>query len=215
MRVLIVDNFDSFSDNLAALLDCAGFAADVWRADDPRLAGDALDALWADPRPVVLSPGPGGPSESGPTLAISQRYRGEFPLLGICLGMQAMAMAAGWRIAPTGKPVHGKANAITHAHSSLLEVLPSPFAAARYHSLAILDEQAETPRAAGWRVCAWTEFGGARVPMAITHETWPAWGLQFHPESFLTPDGATIAARFRELCADPTMRQLARPGVDC
>jgi anthranilate synthase len=183
-RVLLVDNYDSFVHNLADYLAALGAEVRTVRNDAD------LDAELErfGPTHAVLSPGPGWPDEAGCTLDAARRLHGVIPLLGVCLGHQALAQAHGGRVHvhPAG-PVHGRADAVHHEGAGLLEGLPSPLPATRYHSLAVDGLGPE------WRTDARLADG---TVMAIAHRMHPTFGLQFHPESVGTPHGMAILERF-------------------
>ncbi len=191
MRLLVVDNYDSFTHNLVQGFGALGLEPVVVRNDDP-----ALDwgGLFDDVSGVVLSPGPGVPSRAGRMPALLGRLAAErpaLPALGICLGLQAMAEAAGGRLSLI-EPVHGEARAVLHDGEGLLAGLPSPLQAGRYHSWAV---DPDLPAAA--RVTAWSDDG---TVMAVRFGDRDWEGLQFHPESVLTPDGQRILAAFAGRC---------------
>lgn len=193
-RVLVVDNYDSFTFNLAQLLASLGAAPLVLR-------NDAIDvgALEREPPDaVVLSPGPGHPSDPARTgacslvierLALARRV----PLLGVCLGHQTIATTLGGRVVRAPVPMHGKASAVAHEGDALFAGLPSPFVAMRYHSLVV--DEATLPAC-----LAVTARGPAGEVMALRHRDVPMVGVQFHPESIGTPDGPAIVASFLPAC---------------
>ncbi|HEX8940614.1 MAG TPA: aminodeoxychorismate/anthranilate synthase component II [Candidatus Limnocylindrales bacterium] len=197
--ILVVDNFDSFTFNLVQAFEAAGAEVRVARNDalDPAglaaLADDGAAAL----RGIVISPGPGDPDSAGVSVA-AVRFAAErsIPLLGVCLGMQSLAAAFGATIGRAPTLVHGEASAVRHDGAGLFAGLPSPFPAARYHSLAV--EPATLP--AVLRVSARTD--GDDVVMGIRHASLPLEGVQFHPESVLTPDGPRILANFLRLAGE-------------
>ncbi len=182
-RLLLLDNVDSFTFMLADTLRIAGAEVAVVRHD----AIDVARALEAGRDGIVISPGPGAPRDAGISLAlaaacIAQRR----PLLGVCLGHQALALACGGEVIRV-VPMHGKIADVRHDGSGLFAGLPSPFPATRYHSLAIANlPQALIPN-------AWSEDG---TLMAMRHRDAPAHGIQFHPESIATPHGAALIAAF-------------------
>jgi para-aminobenzoate synthetase component II len=191
--ILVIDNYDSFTFNLVQALQAAGADVQVVRNDAIDQAG--LEALADDPeahlRGIVISPGPGDPDDAGVSVAtIKVAAEREIPLLGVCLGMQSMAAAYGATIVRAPTLVHGQASEVTHDGAGLLEGMPPSFMAARYHSLAI-DPATLPPEL---RVTAMSEVD--RVIMGIRHVALPMEGVQFHPESVLTPQGPHLLANF-------------------
>jgi anthranilate synthase/aminodeoxychorismate synthase-like glutamine amidotransferase len=191
--ILVVDNYDSFTFNLVQALEAAGAEVRVVRND--AIDREGIDALAtdeaADLRGIVISPGPGDPSSAGVSVATIEVARDrEIPLLGVCLGMQSMAAAFGASIVRAPTLVHGEASEVTHDGAGLLHGMPPSFMAARYHSLAV-DPATLPPEL---RVTAMSEVD--RVVMGIRHTTLPLEGVQFHPESVLTPEGPHLLANF-------------------
>ncbi len=191
--ILVVDNYDSFTFNLVQALQAAGADVQVFRNDAIDRAG--IEALADDPeahlRGIVISPGPGDPDDAGVSVdTIKVAADREIPLLGVCLGMQSMAAAFGATIVRAPTLVHGEASEVTHDGAGLLEGMPPSFMAARYHSLAI-DPATLPPEL---RVTAMSEVD--RVIMGIRHVALPMEGVQFHPESVLTPQGPHLLANF-------------------
>jgi anthranilate synthase/aminodeoxychorismate synthase-like glutamine amidotransferase len=191
--ILVVDNYDSFTFNLVQALQAAGAEVRVVRND--AIDRDGLEALAADPdanlRGIVISPGPGDPDDAGVSVAtIGVAAEREIPLLGVCLGMQSMAAHFGASIVRAPTLVHGEATEVTHDGAGLLEGMPPAFMAARYHSLAV-DPATLPPEL---RVTAMSEVD--RVIMGIRHVALPMEGVQFHPESVLTPQGPHLLANF-------------------
>jgi anthranilate synthase/aminodeoxychorismate synthase-like glutamine amidotransferase len=183
-RLLLVDNYDSFTYNLAHALATAGARVEVRRND----AVDLQAALSHDG--IVLSPGPGHPAVARDVGACDQILRAapDLPLLGVCLGMQAMGHVAGARVVRAPHPVHGQASAVDLEPDPLWEGLPPRILAGRYHSLAV--EEAGLPK-------EWAPIArGDGLLMAMRHRRRPWWGVQFHPESILTPQGPRILANF-------------------
>jgi anthranilate synthase/aminodeoxychorismate synthase-like glutamine amidotransferase len=191
--ILVVDNYDSFTFNLVQALQAAGAEVKVLRNDAVDRAG--IEALATDPsaalRGIVISPGPGDPGSAGvsvDTVRVAAERR--VPLLGVCLGMQSMAAAYGAAIVRAPTLVHGEASEVTHDGDGLLEGMPPSFMAARYHSLCV-DPATLPPEL---QVTAMSEVD--RVVMGIRHVALPMEGVQFHPESVLTPDGPHLLANF-------------------
>ena len=182
MKVLLIDNFDSFSFNLVDELEKRGAEVEVWRNDADADAALARVETMAAPRLLVLSPGPGTPAEAGCTIELARRAT--VPVFGVCLGHQAIVEAFGGRVGFAGEVVHGKPARIEHDRRGPLASLPSPMLAARYHSLAAL----ELPDVL--RVTA----RAGDIVMAVEHVEKPIYGVQFHPESILTPHGGTLMA---------------------
>ena len=177
-RVFLIDNFDSFSYNIAHGLAAVGATVEVRRAD-----GVDLEALEADPPDLlVISPGPGRPQDARVSLDAIRRFAGRVPIFGVCLGMQCLAVAYGGTVEPC-EPVHGKTSRILHDGRGVFLGLPSPSRVARYHSLCVR----EVP--ACLEVTARSEDG---IPMALRHRGLRLTGVQFHPDSFLTDDGPAI-----------------------
>jgi para-aminobenzoate synthetase/4-amino-4-deoxychorismate lyase len=183
--VILIDNYDSFTWNLAHLLSTAGALVEVARNDEVT----ASQVIDAGPTGVVISPGPCAPAEAGISIAtVTACAQARVPLLGICLGYQAIGAAFGARVVKAPSPVHGKAFPVRHQGHGVLEGLPNPFEATRYHSL-IVDEATLPPELA---VTARTDG----ITMAVSHRTRPIVGVQFHPESILTMHGPKIIASF-------------------
>jgi para-aminobenzoate synthetase component II len=197
--ILVVDNYDSFTFNLVQALLAAGAEVKVVRND--AIDRDGLEQLAADPaadlRGIVISPGPGDPDDAGVSVdTIKVAAERKIPLLGVCLGMQSMAAAYGASIVRAPTLVHGEASEVTHDGAGLLDGMPPSFMAARYHSLAV--DPATLPDEL--RVTAMSEVD--RVVMGIRHVALPMEGVQFHPESVLTPDGPHLLANFLRLAGE-------------
>jgi anthranilate synthase component II len=183
--ILIVDNYDSFTYNLAHLFQELGAQVTVLRNDDV----DANEAERMAPSHLVVSPGPGRPTDAGASLEIVQRLGRSVPTLGVCLGHQVIVEAFGGDVGSAKRLVHGKASAVAHDGRGLFAGLPSPLEAGRYHSLAATNVPNEL------EVCATTDD---REVMAVRHRELPIDGIQFHPESVLTPLGPEIGRNFLE-----------------
>jgi len=178
-RVVMLDNFDSFTFNVLHGLVEAGAQVEVRRADGIDLPG--LIAL--DPELLVISPGPKRPEDAHLSLEALRHFGGRIPVLGICLGMQCMAVAFGGRVERAPEPVHGKVSRVHHDGQGIFEGLPSPLSVGRYHSLCVTEVPLD------FEVAARTEDG---LVMALRHRTWPMVGVQFHPDSFLTGLGGEM-----------------------
>lgn len=183
--ILLLDNYDSFTWNLWQALAGLGGEVEVHRND----ALSVAQVLALAPQAVVLSPGPGRPADAGIMPALIAALPEATPLLGVCLGHQALAEHYGARLEHDPIPTHGKASLVHHADDALFAGLPNPFPAGRYHSLRV--ERATLPDVL--QLTAWSEEGHV---MGLRHRTLPRHGVQFHPESFLTPDGLRLLAHF-------------------
>ena len=186
--ILVIDNFDSFVHNLARYVGELGYERRTIRTDEISVA----DAIALQPEAIILSPGPCGPDKAGISIPLVHAAANlGIPLLGVCLGHQAIAAAFGGAVIRAAKPLHGKASAIHHDGSALFGGIPDPFKAGRYHSLVV-----ELPQGGPLRLTAQTADG---VPMALRHETSPIFGVQFHPESVLTEHGHQLLENFLHL----------------
>ena len=184
-RVLMIDNYDSFTYNLVQYLRILGAEVLVHRND--ALSIEA--ALALEPSHVVVSPGPGTPSDAGISIDVIKAFAGRIPVLGVCLGHQAIVEAWGGHVRPAMSLMHGKTSRVFHDGRGVFADLPQAFEAGRYHSLAVRRE--ELP--AALEVSAYTEDGEV---MGVRHKALPVEGVQFHPESVLTPHGLTILGTF-------------------
>ncbi|MEO6792509.1 MAG: aminodeoxychorismate/anthranilate synthase component II [Mycobacterium sp.] len=195
MRILVVDNYDSFVFNLVQYLGQLGVQAVVWRNDDVRLQDPA--AAVADFDGVLLSPGPGTPERAGASIAlVGACAAARIPVLGVCLGHQAIGVAFGGTVGRAPELLHGKTSTVFHNDVGVLKGLPDPFIATRYHSLTILPETLP----AVLEVTARTRGG---VIMAVRHTELPIHGVQFHPESILTEGGHRMLANWLADCGYP------------
>ena len=185
--LLMIDNYDSFTYNLVQYLGELGQDVKVVRNDE--LSVDAIESLA--PARIVISPGPCTPNEAGVSLEVIRRFAGRVPILGVCLGHQAIGQAFGGKVIHAKTLMHGKVSAVHHSGEGVFEGLPSPYNATRYHSLAI--ERASCP--AALQVTAWTEDGEI---MGVRHRELPVEGVQFHPESILTEHGHRLLRNFLE-----------------
>ena len=187
--ILIIDHYDSFVASLARYVECLGGDTHIIRQDS--MSVDAVLKLGA--QAIILSPGPGTPDEAGMSLALTARAAGKVAMLGVCLGHQIIAQALGAQLIHS-HPAHGVASAITHDAQGIFEGIPNPMQAGRYHALAI----AKLP--ACLRATAYlTQDNNDKIVMGFAHVTYPLWGVQFHPESILTPHGARIIENFLNL----------------
>ncbi|MEU2003695.1 aminodeoxychorismate/anthranilate synthase component II [Rhodococcus sp. NPDC019627] len=197
MRILVVDNYDSFVFNLVQYLGQLGTRAVVWRNDDPNLTGpEAIAAAAADFDGILLSPGPGTPQRAGATMDLVKACAdSRTPLLGVCLGHQAIGAAFGATVDRAPELLHGKTSVVHHSGNGVLAGLPDPFTATRYHSLTVLEDTIPDEL----EVTAHTDSG---IVMAMRHRELPIHGVQFHPESVLTQGGHRMLANWLTVCGD-------------
>lgn len=188
--LLLIDNYDSFTYNLAQYLGELGADVRVLRNDAMTLD----DIQHMAPQHIVLSPGPGTPDQAGITLAVIQHFTGRIPILGVCLGHQAIGQVFGGQVVRAPKVMHGKTSPIQHDQTGLFAGLPNPMIATRYHSLVV--EEASVPDLL--TISAWTEptQDSPRLVMGLRHKTAAVEGVQFHPESILTENGHALLANF-------------------
>ncbi len=189
--IVVIDNYDSFTYNLVQYLGELGAEMRVYRNDAVSI--ETIQAL--KPSHIVISPGPGDPSEAGISKDVICAFGENTPILGVCLGHQCIGEAFGGRVERAPRLMHGKVSPIYHDGAGLFMGVPSPFDATRYHSL-IVDE----PLPEELQVCAFTREGEV---MAIQHKRYPVFGVQFHPESILTQEGKHILRNFLALKAAP------------
>jgi anthranilate synthase component 2 len=183
MRLVMIDNYDSFTYNLVQLFYEFDLEVLVFRHDEIDLAGiEVLKPDW-----LCISPGPKAPDQAGISKAVIAHFHRHIPILGVCLGHQALNEVFGGATVKAPIPVHGKRHQVFHQGQGLFQGLPSPFWAARYHSLMAVPNSPEL------EVTAWTGDG---VIMGLQHRVFPLHGVQFHPESFLTDHGKALAANF-------------------
>lgn len=185
--LLVIDNYDSFTYNLVQYLGELGAEVVVRRND----ALSVADVGMLAPSGIVLSPGPCAPAQAGVTIDVIRAWGDRIPILGVCLGHQAIGEAYGGRVVRAARPVHGKASRIAHGGTELFAGLPSPLEVGRYHSLVV--ERASLP--ASLLVTA-TAVDDPTEIHAVRHVSHPVWGVQFHPESVLTPNGKPILRNF-------------------
>jgi para-aminobenzoate synthetase component 2 len=184
--ILVVDNYDSFVFNVVRYFEELGETVRVVRNDALDVAG--IRAL--NPEAVVISPGPCTPAEAGVSLSAIRELSGELPILGVCLGHQAIGAAFGGRVERAGRPLHGHATPIRHGGEGLFSGLPQPMQVGRYHSLIV------TPTPEMERRLTVDAVSAEGEVMALSHRTHPTWGIQFHPESVLTENGHALFANF-------------------
>ena len=186
--ILIIDNYDSFTYNLAQYLGELGAELEVVRNDQATVA----EVLGMAPDKIIISPGPCTPNEAGISLEVIKSLGESIPLLGVCLGHQAIGQAYGGNVIRAPYVMHGKISKITHTDNGLFKDIPNPFEATRYHSLIV--ERDSLPESL--EITAETEDG---IIMALKHKKYPVWGVQFHPESILTTSGKSILSNFLKL----------------
>jgi anthranilate synthase component II len=188
--ILMIDNYDSFTYNLVQYLGELGVDVDVRRNDALKVA----DVAALKPAGIVISPGPCTPNEAGISVELIQELGAKFPILGVCLGHQAIGQAFGGRIVHAGKVMHGKVSRIRHTGKGVFRGLPDGFEATRYHSLVIAKDSVPDCL----EVTAWTEDdkGGMEEIMGVRHKTLTIEGVQFHPESILTQHGHDLLRNF-------------------
>ena len=190
--LLVIDNYDSFTWNLVQLFGELGLEPVVRRNDEITL--DEIAGMR--PRWLVVSPGPCTPAEAGISVSCIREFGASTPILGVCLGHQAIGAAFGGRVVRNTRMMHGKVSSIRHTGTAMFEGLPSPLNVARYHSLVV--ERASLPPCL--EVLAWTDEPGQEHEIqAVRHTTFPVWGVQFHPESIASQEGRRLAQNFLAL----------------
>jgi anthranilate synthase component 2 len=187
MSILVVDHYDSFTYNLVQLIEGLGRATEVVKSDEL----PAVELVAREPEAVVLSPGPGHPRDAGCFPELLRLLPPGTPVLGVCLGHQALGIASGGTVDRT-TPFHGKASLVRHEGRGILHGVASPFEAGRYHSLVVMRDDLPGEL----ELTAWTDDG---LVMATQHRELPRFGVQFHPESILTPEGPRIVENFLAL----------------
>jgi anthranilate synthase component II len=187
--ILIIDNYDSFTYNLFQAVAETEKEVKVVRND--RISLDEIEAL--SPKGIILSPGPGRPENAGICVDLIRRFGPKIPILGVCLGHQAIGIAYGADVIGSPEILHGKDSLIFHARKKLFKNMPLPFFAGRYHSLLIAKESLPKELA----IEAQTAEG---LIMAVAHREYPVYGVQFHPESILTPEGKILIKQFLDSC---------------
>jgi anthranilate synthase/aminodeoxychorismate synthase-like glutamine amidotransferase len=194
IMIVIVDNYDSFTYNLVQRLGEIDSTLDVRVFRNNKTTPDQIAEL--NPTHLILSPGPCTPNEAGISMACVERFAGVVPLLGVCLGHQSIGQATGSTIVRAKQLMHGKTDRIFHNNQGLFEGLPNPLVATRYHSLVIDPDTLSED----FEVCAWADApDGGREIMGIQHRELAVFGLQFHPESFLTQQGPELLQRFLQI----------------
>lgn len=186
--ILLIDNYDSFTYNLYQY--CCELGAEVRVARNDQIALTEIAALA--PERIIISPGPGTPDDAGISCAVIARFGSTIPILGVCLGHQAIGQVFGGRVVRAPKPIHGKTEPILHDGVGIFAGLPNPFTATRYHSLIV--ERQTLPSAL--EITAWTNDG---LIMGLRHREYPISGVQFHPESILTTAGKELLQHFLEV----------------
>lgn len=183
--ILIIDNYDSFVYNLARYIGCLNYTYQVKRNDAISLE----EIADLNPSHIVISPGPKAPEDAGISVEIIQRFASSIPILGVCLGHQALGYAFGGTIQRAAKPMHAKSSVITHHGKDIFSNLPNPLSVGRYHSLIVAEKN--LPECLQATAC--TEDN---IVMALRHRDYSAFGVQFHPESILTQDGMGLLHNF-------------------
>ena len=189
MKILVVDNYDSFTYNLVQYLGELGADPVVWRNDQFSLE----DVKTLKPAGIVISPGPCTPLEAGLSVDVIKSFGEQTPILGVCLGHQSIGQAFGAKVVRAKNLMHGKTSSIAHDGSGMFSSLPNDFTATRYHSL-VIEDLPET-----LRVNAWVDELGERTIMGVEHTEFPIHGVQFHPESALTEHGHKMLENFLRL----------------
>lgn len=188
VRMLLIDNYDSFTYNLVQAFAAHGADVRVYRND----AISVADGLALAPTHLVISPGPGRPEDAGVSLAMIEAFAGRVPILGVCLGHQSIVQQQGGEIVRAARLMHGKTSSVSHDGRTVFEGLPQPFEVGRYHSLCAEHETLPDTL----EVTAQTKRGEI---MGVRHKTLPIEGVQFHPESVLTPDGDDLMVNFMRM----------------
>ncbi len=189
--LLVLDNYDSFTWNLVQFLGELGADPVVVRNDEHSV--EAIEAMA--PSRIVISPGPCTPSEAGVSVEVARRLGEGTPVLGVCLGHQAIGEAFGGMTVRARRVMHGKTAPVRHTGVGIFEGLPTPLEVARYHSLVTSPEHLPPEL----EVIAWSEEDGEEEIQAVRHREWPVWGVQFHPESFFSAEGHELLANFLRL----------------
>jgi len=192
--ILIVDNYDSFTYNLVQRLGELDATRDIRVYRNDKITVNEIEELG--PSHIIISPGPCTPNEAGISVGCVERFHGKLPVLGVCLGHQSIGQATGGTIVRAKQLMHGKTDKIEHTGQAIFSGLPNPMIATRYHSLVIKQDTL----ADEFEITAWADGpDGTREIMAIQHKTFPTFGVQFHPESFLTECGTDLLSNFVEI----------------
>lgn len=189
--IILIDNYDSFTYNLVQLMSAIGADIQVFRND--AISVDAVEAMT--PEAVVISPGPCTPKEAGISVSLIQRMSGRIPVLGVCLGHQSLGVAFGATVSNAKRIMHGKVSQVRHDGQGIFKGMSNPFQAGRYHSLAVLKETLPPELIAN-------AFSEEDEIMGMHHLTHPTYGVQFHPESVLTPTGKRLLRNFLDIVAE-------------
>jgi anthranilate synthase component II len=189
-RILMIDNYDSFTYNLVQYLGELNTDTTIWRNDQFELS----DIAELNPDGIVISPGPCTPYEAGHSIEVIKQYGKEIPIFGVCLGHQSIGVAYGAKVVRANKIMHGKTSKINHDGTAMFKDVPNEVTATRYHSLIVTDTPAELiPN-------AWVNDNGEEIIMGMRHRDYPVWGVQFHPESILTQSGHKMLQNFLDIC---------------
>ncbi|MFH1305520.1 MAG: aminodeoxychorismate/anthranilate synthase component II [Candidatus Omnitrophota bacterium] len=191
--IFVIDNYDSFTYNLVQYLGELGEDIKVCRNDET--TPENIKKL--SPERIIISPGPGRPSDAGISKDVVRAFAGKIPMLGVCLGHQCIAEVYGAVVVRSSRVMHGKVSLIYHEEEGLFKGIPSPFSATRYHSLVVEPASVQSPL----KLDAWTE---EKEVMAVHHREYPIYGVQFHPESILTEEGKNILRNFLKIGTSPT-----------
>ena len=187
--ILMIDNYDSFTYNLVQYLGSLGKRVKVFRNDKITIP----EIIRLKPKKIIISPGPGRPEEAGVSCMVIKEFAGKLPILGVCLGHQAIGYVYGGRIIKAKNLMHGKTSLVYHNNKGIFRNIPNPFEATRYHSLIV--ENKSLPSCL--EVIASTK---EKEIMGLRHKDYPVFGVQFHPESILTPSGMDILKNFLRIC---------------
>lgn len=189
-KILMIDNYDSFTYNLVQYLGELNTDTTIWRNDQFKLK----DIKDLNPDGIIISPGPCTPYEAGHSIETIKQYGERIPIFGVCLGHQSIGAAYGAKVVRANKIMHGKTSKIRHDGTAMFKDLPDGLTATRYHSLIVKDTPDEL------EPIAWVNDDGEEVIMAMRHRDYPVWGVQFHPESILTQSGHKMLQNFLDIC---------------